>query len=236
MFQTFLVQPIYNAFVALVGVLPHGDAGLAIIALTVIMRLVLYPVFTASIRTQMGMSAMQPELDALKEKHKDNKEAMAQGQIALFKKYKVNPLAGFGALFVQLAVLIALYFALFHEGFPAIDTTLLYSFVPAPAQVSTNFFGLVDLLAPHNIILALLVGVSQYLAIRLTLLRTPAPAGMAEDKAAAHRMQQHMMRYFMPLLMAVTSYYFQAAVGLYFIVGNLFSLLQEWIIRRQLRP
>src|SRR3989338_8639258 len=127
MFQTFLVQPMYNAFVALVGVMPHGDAGLAIIALTVIMRLVLYPVFTASIRTQMGMQAMQGELDELKEKYKNNKEALAREQLGLFKKHKVNPLAGFGALFVQLAGIIALYFALFQEGFPVINAALLYS-------------------------------------------------------------------------------------------------------------
>ncbi|MSR70609.1 membrane protein insertase YidC [Candidatus Kaiserbacteria bacterium] len=233
MFQTFLVQPIYNAFVALVGIMPHGDAGLAIVTLTVIMRLVLYPVFTASIRTQMGMAAMQGELDTLKEKFKDDKEAAAKGQLALFKKYKVNPLAGFGALFIQLAVIIALYFALFREGFPVINPNLLYSFVHVPAIVSTSFFGIVDLLTPRHVLLAAIVGLTQYLAIRLTLARTPAPAAAAPEKLAAHRMQQGMMLYFMPLLMAVTSYYFAAAVGLYFVAGNIFSLGQEWHIRRQ---
>ena len=223
----------YNAFVALVGVMPHGDAGLAIIALTVIMRLVLYPVFTASIRTQMGMQAMQGELDELKEKYKNNKEAMAREQLGLFKKHKVNPLAGFGALFVQLAVIIALYFALFQEGFPVINAALLYSFVPVPAEVSTNFFGIIDLLTPRHIVLALIVGVTQYLAIRLTLQRTPPPKSVQEDKLAAHHMQQHLMRYFMPAMLAVTSYFFAAAVGLYFVAGNLFSLWQEWLIRKQ---
>src|SRR3989344_2942699 len=94
MFETFLVQPIYNIFIALVGIVPQGDAGLAIIALTLIMRLVLYPVFTASIRTQMGMTAMQSDVELIKEKHKNDKEALAREQIALFKKHKVNPLAG----------------------------------------------------------------------------------------------------------------------------------------------
>ena len=233
MFQTFLVQPIYNVFVALVGVMPHGDTGLAIIGLTFLMRLVLYPIFTASIRTQMGMAAMQGELDTLKEKYKNDKEQAAREQLALFKKYKVNPLAGFGALFVQFAVIIALYLALFHEGFPDINTALLYSFVSVPNAVSTNFFGLINLLEPKNVILALIVGLTQYLAIRLTLARTPALASAHPDKVAMHNMQQGMMLYFMPALMAVASYFLAAAVGLYFVAGNIFSLGQEWIIRRQ---
>ncbi len=234
MFQTFLVQPIYNLFVFLVGVVPHGDAGLAIISLTCLMRLVLYPVFTASIRTQMGMQAMQGDLDVLKEKHKDDKEAHAREQMALFKKHKVNPLAGFGALFIQLAVIIALYFALFREGFPVINPALLYAFVHMPDIVSTGFFGIIDLLTPKHIVLAVLVGATQYFAIRLTLGRTP-PSAAGGDKAAVARMQQQMMLYMMPAVMAVTSYYFAAAVGLYFVTSNLFSVGQEWIIRRRIQ-
>lgn len=233
MFETLLVKPIYNVFVSLLSLVPQGDTGLAIIVLTVLMRIVLYPVFTASIRTQMGMQAMQGELDSLKDKHGDNKEALAREQLALFKKYKVNPLAAFGALFIQLAVIIALYVALFREGFPAINTDLLYSFVAAPAAVSTNFFGLIDLLSPHHTLLALVVGATQYVAIWLTMRRTPTPNHKDPAKAAAMRMQQQLMLYFMPVVMALTSYYFAAAVGLYFTVSNLFSIGQEWFIRRQ---
>ena len=231
MFTTFLVQPIYNLFVFLLGLMPAGDAGLAIVAMTLIMRAVLYPVFTASIRTQMGMAAMQPDLDRVSEQYKDDKAALTRERMALLKKYKVNPFAGFGALIIQLVVLIALYFALFHEGFPVINEALLYGVVQVPAQVSTTFFGLMDLLAPHNILLALLVGATQYLAIRLTLRRTPAPTH--PDKQAAHRMQTAMMLYFMPALMAIVSYTFPAAVGLYFVIGNLVSLFQEWILMRK---
>jgi YidC/Oxa1 family membrane protein insertase len=233
MFQTLFVQPIYNIFVALVDVVPGGDTGLAIIALTILMRIVLYPVFASSIRTQMGMQAMQGDLEVVKEKHKGDKEALAREQIALFKKHKVNPLAGFGALVIQLVVIIALYFALFREGFPAINTNLLYSFVSAPGAVSTSFFGLFDLLAKHNIVLAILVGLSQGVAIWLTLGRTPKATNVSSDQAAVQQMQQRLMLYMMPIVMAVTSYFFASAVGLYFLTSNLFSVGQEWYIRRQ---
>jgi len=231
MFTTFLVQPIYNLFVFLIGHMPQGDTVLAIVVLTLIMRAVLYPIFTASIRTQMGMQAMQPDLDAAEAKYKNDKEALTRERLALLKKHKVNPFAGFGALIIQLVVLIALYFALFREGFPAIDQGLLYSFVGMPAQVSTSFFGIFDILAPHNAVLALLVGITQYIAIRLTLRRTPSPTN--PEKEAAHKMQSALMLYFMPALMAVVSYTFPAAVGVYFVTGNLVSVFQEWVLMRK---
>lgn len=235
MFTTFLVQPIYNLFVFLLGLIPTGDAGVAIIGLTLIMRAVLYPVFTASIRTQMGMQAMQPELDLVAERYKDDKEALTRERLALLKKYKVNPFAGFAALIIQLVVLIALYFALFNEGFPAINQALLYGFVSVPAEVSTMFLGAVDLLAKHNVPLALLVGATQWAAVWLTLRRTPAPTSSPE-KQAAHRMQSNLMLYMMPALMAGVSYFFPAAVGLYFVAGNVVSIFQEWVLRRRSAP
>jgi YidC/Oxa1 family membrane protein insertase len=235
MFQTYLVQPIYNVFMFLIAHVPHGDAGLAIIAMTLLMRAILYPVFTASIRTQMGMQAMQGELDVVSERFKNDKEALARERIALLKKYKVNPFAGVVALVLQLVLIIALYYAMFREGFPVVDQALLYPFVTAPTVISTNFFGFLNLLTPHHIVLAALVGASQYLAIRLTLMRTPAPQGASQDKVAAHQMQQQMMRYFMPALMAVFSYFFGGAVGLYFLTSNSVSLVQEILVRRQFK-
>src|ERR1700684_4368976 len=98
MFTTILIQPIYNVFVLLVDVMPHGDAGLAIISLTLLMRIVLYPLFSASIRTQMGMAAMQPELDAASEKYKADQEKLGKVRMELLKKYNVNPFAGIGAV------------------------------------------------------------------------------------------------------------------------------------------
>ncbi len=232
MFQTYLIHPLYNAFVGLIGIMPHGDAGLAIIALTLIMRAVLYPVFTASIRTQMGMQAMQEEMDQISEKYKDDKEALGRERLALMRKYKVNPLAGFGALIVQFILIIGLYYALFREGFPAIDQAILYSFIHTPALVNTDFFGIINLLTPHHILLAALVGVTQYRALSLTLGRTPLPA-KDSDKHAAARMQQQMMRYMMPVLMTVIAFIFPGAVGLYFVTSNVVSIGQEYLIRKQ---
>lgn len=233
MFETILVKPIYNVFVFLTGLMPASDAGLAIIAVTILMRIVLYPVFTSAIRTQIGMQAMQPDLEAIKEKYANNREQMAREQMALFKRYKVNPLAGIASFAIQLIVMLALYFALFREGFPEVDQDLLYSFVQAPAAISTTFFGILNLLTPHHIILSALVAFSQYIAIKLTLRRTPPSKNLSAEKAQVQRMQQNLLLYFMPGLMGVFSFFFPGAVGLYFLAGNILSIGQEWLIKHK---
>ncbi len=237
LFTTFLTQPIYNGFIYLVGVMPQGDVGLAIIAVTLLIRIIFYPAFTSSIRTQMGMQAVQGELDAINKKYKDDKDERAKQTMQLFRDNNVKPLSGFLALLVQIPVFIALYFAFFKQGLPAVATNLLYPFVHAPAYVSTTFLGFVDLLLPHNIALAVLVGVSQYLVTYYSLGRVAggAKTPLAPEKAAAQKMQQRMMLYVLPALMATITYSLVAAVGLYFLATNAFSLLQEWIIRRQPR-
>lgn len=234
MFETLLIQPLYNGFIALVLVMPGGDMGLAIIALTLIMRVVLYPVFTASLRTQMGLQAAQGELEAVNEKYKKNPEERMRKTRELFAKHNIRPLMGFAAIFVQFAVFIALYFALFREGFPEVDTTLLYAFVNTPATISTNFFGLIDLLQSRNAILALVVALTQYVTVRFTITRTAAASNLSPERAQAQRMQQSMLLYAMPVLMGVVSFFFLSAFGLYLAVGNLISLGQEWLIRKHL--
>jgi YidC/Oxa1 family membrane protein insertase len=234
MFTTYIVNPIYNAFVFLIGNMPGGDVGLAIIAMTVVIRIVLYPVFTASIRSQMGLQAMQEELEVEKKKLKDNKEALARVQLELMRKYKVNPLALFGSLILQMVAIGALYFAMFHEGFPDIAAERLYSFVSMPEVVNTQFLGFIDLLASKNIIMAVLSALTMYAAIRLTVARTSSgQVHTDKEKAAQQKMQNGLMLYFMPGLLGVLGYFFPAGVGLYFVAGNIFSVGQEILIKRK---
>ncbi len=235
MFETYLVQPLYNGFIYLVGIMPGGEVGLAIIALTFIIRIIFYPFFTASIRTQMGMQAVQGELDEINTKYKDNAPERAKHTMALFRKYKIRPFAGILALLVQIPIFIALYVAFFSEGLPAVNTELLYSFVSVPTTVNLLFLGFLDLMAPHNIILAALVAFSQYLVTHFSFARNKPSHTLSPEKQSIHRMQKNMMLYFLPGLIGVISYTLPSAVGLYFMSGNVFSLGQEWLIGRQMR-
>jgi YidC/Oxa1 family membrane protein insertase len=106
MFTTLFIQPIYNLFVFLLTLVPGGDVGVAIILITLILRLILYPVFTASIRTQMAMQGMQGEFDSLAEKYKKNPQELAKQRIELMRKHNVRPFAGFLALIIQFVLII----------------------------------------------------------------------------------------------------------------------------------
>ena len=234
MFQTLLIQPIYNGFVFLIGVMPGGDVGFAIIALTILIRVVFYPAFAASIRTQMGMQRIQGDLDAINEKYKEDATERAKQTMDLFAKHKVRPFAGIVALLVQIPVFIALYYAFFKEGLPGIATHLLYPFVHVPEQVHIVFLGFLNLLTPHHIVLSLLVVGLQYAVTHYSLARTTPPKKGDLQKEMAHRMQRQMTLYALPTMMGVLSYTLPGAVGLYFAAGNVFSLGQEWVIRRQM--
>jgi YidC/Oxa1 family membrane protein insertase len=236
MFETLLIKPLYNGFIYLIGIMPGGDVGFAIIALTILVRAVFYPAFAASIRTQMGMQAAQGELDEINKKYKDNAEERAKQTMELYKTKKIRPFAGILALLVQLPIFIALYFAFFREGLPHVAQNLLYPFVMVPQTVDVMFLGFINLLTPHNIPLSILVGVLQYGVAYITTSRTKAStAAMPKDRQAAQQMQQNMMLYMFPALMAFIAYTVPAAVGVYFVTTNLISIGQELLIKAQLK-
>src|SRR3989344_679597 len=155
MFDTFLVNPIYNAFIFLLNLMPGADVGLAIIALTLLVRAIFYPVFASSIRTSMAMQAVRPQMDEINTHYKDDVEARSRKTMELFRAHRIRPFSSILSAIVQLIVFIALYWALFHTGLPDVAPERLYPGVTAPASFSTHFFGLADLFTPHHIIITI---------------------------------------------------------------------------------
>lgn len=236
MFTTYLVQPIYNVFIYLIGLMPYGDVGFAIIALTLFVRVIFYPAFSASIRTQMGLQAIQGEIDEINITYKDDATERSRRTMELMKKNKVRPFSSFLALLIQLPVLFGLYAAFFREGLPKIATNLLYPFVPVPAAINMEFLGFVNLGVNHNILLTGLVAILQYGVMWFSVARLKnSPKKSAPEKEMAQKTQQQLMLYFFPVMMGVISYSLPAAVGLYFTVTNIVSIGQELLIRRQLQ-
>ncbi|KKW31587.1 MAG: Membrane protein insertase, YidC/Oxa1 family [Candidatus Uhrbacteria bacterium GW2011_GWA2_52_8d] len=92
-FHNVLSVPIFNLLVFLYNVLPGADIGFAIIALTVLIKLILWPFMSQSLRSQKAMQGLQPKIEELKAKHADDKEALAKAMMELYQKEKVNPLA-----------------------------------------------------------------------------------------------------------------------------------------------
>src|SRR5687767_12153083 len=105
LFHELLYQPLFNALVFLYENVTFGDIGIAIILLTIIIRLILYPLFRKSIRNQMLLQRIQPMVKRIQEEHKENREKQAKALLELYREHKVNPFSGILLLFVQLPIL-----------------------------------------------------------------------------------------------------------------------------------
>ncbi len=234
-FHAAFYNPIYNALVALVAFVPGGDVGIAVIILTIGIRLVLLPFTLSAARTQRAMKELEPHLKALKEKHKDDKEKEAIETLALYKERKVNPFASILTAFIQLPVLLALYWVFRYEPFSSIDIARLYPFTPVPAHASLLFLGIISV-AGKSIVLAVLAGITQFFQARAALAGTMKPSeGGTGMQADFQKMMGLQLKFVFPFLIGVISYTASSAVALYFLTTNLVGIVQEYYVRHSLR-
>src|SRR5574344_728909 len=159
LFQEIFYRPILNFLVFLYNIIPGHDLGVAIILLTIVIKLILHPLSLKSLKSQKELQDIQPKIDALKEEHKDNKEALAKATMDLYKEHKINPFSSCLPLLIQLPFLLAVY-QVFRDGL-ASRLDLVYSFVYRPEMINAFSFGFIDLSKP-NVILAVLAGVAQF--------------------------------------------------------------------------
>jgi len=232
-FHAVFYDPIYNALVALVALVPGSDVGIAVILVTIVIRLILLPFSLSAARTQRTMKELEPKLKELKEKHKGDKEKEALETLALYRESKVNPFASILMVFIQIPVLLALYFVFFYEPFPAINLDRLYSFTPVPQAASLLFLGLISV-AGKSLVLAFLAGVTQYLQAHFALAGTMKPSDTKNLQNDFQRMMGTQLKYVFPFIIGVISYTTSGAIALYFITTNLAGVLQELHIRRVL--
>src|SRR3989344_2802769 len=232
-FHTILYQPLLNALVFITSYIPGADIGIAVIVLTLIVKFILLPLTHKQIVTQRKMKSVENELKGLREKHKGNKEEETKAMLALYKQHGINPFAGFALIFVQIPILLALFWV-FTDGIP-LKTELLYSFVHLPENINPLFLGLLDLSA-KSIWFALIVGASQYFQITLSLPPSPKhnPAdGKPSFSEELGRSMSTNMRYVMPVFVAVIAMGFPAVVALYWLTSNLFQIADELMVRHK---
>lgn len=235
--HTFFFDPVYNSLVFFIDIFPGGDVGLAIICTIVLVKLVLLPMSLSAIRTQIAMREIEPKLKKIKEQYKDQREAQALRTMELFREAKINPFSSILLLFIQIPIIIALYFAVYSGGgvsLPAINTALLYSFIPEPDVVSMLFFGVFDI-AERSVPLAALAGITQYLHTRMSLPKLDPRDPKAEPsfKEDFTRSMHLQMKYVLPFLIFFAAYTISAAIALYFVVSNIVSIAQEYGIRKK---
>lgn len=230
-FHTVFYDPIYNGLISLVALVPGGDVGFAVILLTFVIRLILLPFSLSAARTQRAMKVLEPKIKELKEKHKGDKEKEALETLALYKEAKVNPFASILMVFIQIPVLLALYWVFAHESFTQVNPALIYSFTPLPTEVTLLFLGIVAVTG-KSIILSLIAGATQYFQAQVALAGTMKPSGEGMQ-ADFQRIMGLQLKYVFPFLIAVISYTTSGAIALYFIAMNVAGILQEFYVRRK---
>lgn len=229
-FLTTFYEPLYNALVFLISVVPGANVGIAIILLTILVRSILLPLSHKSVVSQAKMRAIAPQVEQVKEKFKENKQEQARKMWELYKQHGINPFAGCLPLLLQLPIIFALYFV-FFKGLPNLNPDILYSFVSHPGTINMVFLGIT--LSGKSVIIAAIAGITQYYQIKLSIPAMAAPkAGSApsfkDDFARSFNLQ---MRYMLPLIVFGISYTISAAVALYWATSNLFSIAHELYVK-----
>jgi len=257
--KTVLYQPLLNAlffFYFLLG----NNFGLAIIGLTVVVRLALLSVTRKSLTNAKKIKKLQPKLNKLKEKYKDDKQAYAQAQLELFKKNNVNPAAGCLPQIVQFVILIALYQA-FNQVLRANGNIIenlkpfLYSPLKTklPTQLNLDFLYL-KLTEPDVIklpftinlgvikisqlpgLFLIFAAITQFLSSKMllknqTALMNQAKKTPGKQDDVAVSMQTQMV-YFFPLMTLIIGLNFPSGLVLYWLTFSLLMLVSQLIFKK----
>lgn len=239
-------QPIYNFLILLIDKLPAHSLGFAIIMLTLILRLLLFIPSQKALRSQKKMAEIQPELNRIKEKYKDDQQRMTMETMKVWKENGVSPASSCLPLLIQFPILIALFYVI-QDGLNPDKTYLLYKGLSdfSFENITTHFLGL-NLKERSLYILPLIVGGLQFLQLQLAKKKPNDKAEQEiidiepEDKKAKKKPKkseaetvQGMMTYFMPAMIAVFTASLPAGVGLYWGTSTLFGIVQQMFINTE---
>ena len=222
----FLTKPVSYSINWFFGYV--GNFGLAIIAFTILMRLILFPLAHASFKSMAKMKKLQPEMQRLKETYPNDRQKMQQELMALYKREGANPVAGCLPILVQIPIFFSLYKVLFvtiemyHAPFYGWIHDLS---APDPLGILI-LFGLVPwdvppILSLLNIgILPIIMGLTMWLQQKLN----PAPTDPTQAKIFA----------LLPFVFTFVLAGFAAGLVLYWSVNNILSIAQQWFIQRKI--
>lgn len=236
-FNAVLYQPIYNLLIFLYTLL-WNDLGLAIIALTVLIKLVFIPLSKKQIQSQKELQKVQPEIKKIQEQYKNDKETQSRKMMELYKEHKINPAAGCLPLIVQAVVFITMYRiirALTQTDNFQVHLDNLYSFVQHPEHVEKMFMGFLDL-STRSIPLAVVTAGLQYYQIKMMQKKNEKkdeakPQSDSKTPDIANVMQKQML-IIIPMMVLFTGISFPSGMILYWFVSTLFSIVQQWFVMK----
>jgi YidC/Oxa1 family membrane protein insertase len=222
LYHHLLYQPLLNLLILFYVFSPGQDIGVAILLLTLLVRLVLHPSFRKQVRSQHELATLQPEINAIRERHKGDQEGQSRALLEFYKTRKVNPFSSCLALILQLLILIPLY-QVFITSLNGKPLEGLYAFVPNPGTVDPHFLGLINLANP-NLLLAILAGGLQF----LQSLSFPTSSG----RDMQSRMSHIQMRYVFPAITVLIAARLPAGLALYWGFATLLAIVEQRFILR----
>ena len=238
MWNTILYQPLFNLLVILYNFLGH-NMGIAIIALTLLIRFILMPLTGKSLRAQKKMNEIKPHLEKIKKDHGHDQKLMAQKTMELYQQHGINPITSCLPLLIQFPILIALY-RVFYD-LSKLTSSNMYSFVHRPETINTHFLWLDLQKADPYYILPILVGITFFWQTKISM----PPQTKVEPKKAGEKrgmmedfqgMFSKQMLYLFPIMFTFISLRLPTALSLYWVVTTLFGIGQQYLIMRGSSP
>ena len=226
LFEVLFYQPILNLLVGLYNTIAFRDLGVAILILTVVIKLVLWPLSHKSIKSQKSLQDLQPKINEVKKKHPNDKQQQGQAMIELYKEHKVNPFSSCLPLLLQFPFLIAV-FQVFRDGITN-HLGLVYPFVHKPEIINPIAFGFLDLSKP-NIYLAILAGLAQFWQAKMMMAKQPKPVAGSKEEDMSVIMNKQML-YFMPILTVFIGITLPGGLSLYWLLTTLLTGLQQYLV------
>lgn len=226
-FTTIFYQPILNLLVFLYNTVSFQDLGVAIILLTIIIKLALWPLGKQSIKSQKALQDLQPKIEELKKKYANDKVGLSQATMAMYKENKINPFSSCLPLLIQLPFLFAVY-QVFRDGLNN-KLDLVYSFISRPEVINGFSFGFIDL-NKSSVYLAVLAGLAQFWQAKMMMAKKPEikSEGSKDENMAAIMSKQ--MLYFMPAITIFIGVSLPGGLTLYWFVITLLTALQQVLI------
>ena len=229
LYHEILFRPLFNLLISLYNVIPGADFGVAIIVLTIIVRIVFFPLSIKALVSQRELNKLQPKIKELQEKHKGDKQALGQATMQLYKEHKINPLSGCLPLLIQLPVLIALYSAL-NSGLKPESLNGLYAFVGRPESINQVALGFIDL-AKKSPLMAILAGGLQWFQMKLSTSSQTSTSG--SDASSPLSSMNKQMLYFFPVMVIIIAWNLPTGLTLYWVAATVFSIFEQLYINRK---
>lgn len=208
-----LISKVIDALYQVTVAIGFPSYALAIILISILLKIILYPLMQKQMKSTMNMQEVQPKLEYLQKKYKNNPEKMNEEVMKLYKEYNINPMAGCLPLLIQMPILIGLFGALRQYNFDPIEHATFF-WIPNLAEKDPLF------------ILPILVALTMFLQQKISMATTPQ---------AAENPTMKTMLYVMPAMMLFVCWSMPSGLCLYWAFFSILSIVQQFFMNKQKR-